>query len=50
MDDNDSPILTLTQAEALDLRSILLVLLEGDEPLDPALRDRAHDPTRKTGL
>jgi hypothetical protein len=41
-DDDDSPILTLTQTEALELRSVLVRLLEGDEPLDPVLRERAR--------
>ena len=40
--DDDSPILTLTCAEALELRSLLAILLGGDEPLDPELRERAR--------
>ena len=42
MDDDDAPFLTLTQAEALELRLILAILLEDDEPPDPALRERAR--------
>lgn len=42
MDDDDGVILNMTQAQALALRSILAILLEGDEPPDPTLQERAR--------
>jgi hypothetical protein len=54
MNDDDQFILHMTQAEALELRSILAILLEGDEPPDPTLQERAraillggHSPTEE---
>jgi hypothetical protein len=42
MNDDDRLIRNMTQAEALELRSILAILLEGDQPPDPTLQERAR--------